>query len=69
MDRVLSLLSKMFNLPSSGNGDRITRLRASNAIKNRSASDGCRMRSFAVSAPCLMNIQTRDQLMLCVSNC
>ena len=32
-------------------------------------TDGCRMRSFAVSVPCSTNIQTREQLMLCVSNC
>ena len=56
-------------LPSSGSGGQTTRPRASSATRSRSASDGCWMRSFAGSVPRSTNIQTREQLMLCVSNC
>jgi hypothetical protein len=68
-NRVLALLSKMFNLAVEWKWRPDNPAKRIERYEEQSATDGCRMTSFAGYARRLMNIRTYGRRMLCVCNC
>jgi hypothetical protein len=68
-NRVLSLLSKMFNLAVEWEWRPDNPARGIERLRNRSATAGCRMTNSVGYARCLTSIRIRGQRMLCVSSC
>ena len=68
-NRVLSLLSKMFNLAVEWKWRPDNPAKGVERYQEQKRERWLSDEELAISVPCSTNIQTREQLMLCVSNC